>query len=327
MHLKINIVLLTMFFSYCNGGKVIGKIESSIVKTLSPNIKFKYVNLKDEKIFKTDVELLMEDNDFLKNKKIISISPGGYKGFYLLGVCNYIKKHYDLSNYVFTGASAGAWNSLLMTYKKDNSKLIYDILDSDLKYKSMQSLELALKYRILNLYSSEDFDLKSLFIGVTSIEKCKLETNIFSNFDNLEDAVDCCIASSNIPFVTGNFTTIYNNKLSFDGGFSQQPYLSIRKPELHIYPFMWKEDTRRLKRLDIIKDLFSRDVNAIRLFENGYQDSQYNKEFLDSIFRDDTDYKYVCNEDPITPIDSQGRKEIDDEKECKEIKMKVVLTT
>jgi hypothetical protein len=177
------------------------------------------------------------------------------------------------------------------------------------------------------LYSSEDFDLKSLFVGVTSIDKCKIETNIFSNFDNLEDALDCCIASSNIPFVTGNFTTKYNNKLSFDGGFSQQPYLSIRTPELHINPFMWKDDTRILKRFDIFKDLFSRDVNAIRLFENGYQDSHHNKEILDLIFRNDSEYKYACIEDPITPIDSQERNKIDHEKESKEFKMKLVLTT
>jgi len=62
--------------------------------------------------------------DFSKivgEKKIIAISPGGYHGFYMMGISNYIKENYDLSNYLFTGASAGAWNALFMTYKGDST--------------------------------------------------------------------------------------------------------------------------------------------------------------------------------------------------------------
>ena len=49
--------------------------------------------------------------------KIISISPGGFKGFYQLGISSYIKDNYYTENILFTGASAGAWVSLMMVYK------------------------------------------------------------------------------------------------------------------------------------------------------------------------------------------------------------------
>jgi len=80
-------------------------------------------------------------NNILSNKKIISISPGGLKGFYLLGVLTYIKQNYNLENYIFTGASAGSWVSLFMSYKKSNLDLINKIFDDDLmKIKSLKKV-------------------------------------------------------------------------------------------------------------------------------------------------------------------------------------------
>jgi predicted acylesterase/phospholipase RssA len=64
-----------------------------------------------------------------KNKKLISISPGGLKGFYEMGVLSYIKDNYDMEDYIFSGASAGAWNALFMCYKDDSKKFVYNLLD------------------------------------------------------------------------------------------------------------------------------------------------------------------------------------------------------
>ena len=51
------------------------------------------------------------------------------KGFYLFGISSYIKKNYKLDNYIFSGASAGAWNSLFMCFKKNPSELIHIIMN------------------------------------------------------------------------------------------------------------------------------------------------------------------------------------------------------
>ena len=86
-----------------------------------------------------------------------------------------------------------------------------------------------------------DFDLKRLFIGVTTVNNFKIQTNIFSDFNYLEDAIDCCIASSHIPLITGNLTNRYRKFYTFDGGFSKYPYLNITNSTLHVCPEMWFE--------------------------------------------------------------------------------------
>jgi len=69
------------------------------------------------------------NKEYFQNKKLITISPGGYKGVYMYGICSYIKENYNLSDYIFSGASAGAWNSLMMTCKKDISQFKKDIIN------------------------------------------------------------------------------------------------------------------------------------------------------------------------------------------------------
>jgi hypothetical protein len=110
-----------------------------------------------------------------------------------------------------------------------------------MKAKNIYEIEYMMKYKLLELCKEEDFDLRRLFIGVTSFKQFQPVTNIFSDFDHLEDAINCCIASSHIPLVTGGLTNRYHNMYTFDGGFSNYPYLSIKTPVLHVSPSMWKE--------------------------------------------------------------------------------------
>ena len=75
--------------------------------------KIKALNLKknlvlsnaNEYINENDIYKYMENNiDNYEKKKLIILSPGGINGFYMLGVCNYIKDNYNLTNYIFSGA-------------------------------------------------------------------------------------------------------------------------------------------------------------------------------------------------------------------------------
>ena len=245
-------------------------------------------------------EFYLKNNTFIQDKRLISISPGGYKGFYQMGICSFIKENYsnELRNYIFSGASAGAWNSLFMTFQKEHGTLVEKILDKNIKkQKNLQQTEYKLKELILSSYNDADFDLNRLFIGVTTInDNYKLQTNIFSDFDNLEDAVDCCIASSHIPFITGSFTNKYHNMNTYDGGFSSYPYLNVKKSVLHISPNIWNEDkTNRknipifLKNIDDYTTIFSRNkYDFNELYNKGFTNAQKNKEFLDSIFYEKT---------------------------------------
>lgn len=233
-----------------------------------------------------------ETDDFLKGKNLISISPGGYKGIYMLGVCVFIKDNFNLDNYIFSGASAGAWTALTMCYKKDILSLKAKVLEYSLnKSRSIYEMETVMKQQFLLHAKTEDFDLRRLFIGVTTLEKLRPKTSIFYGFETLEDAIDCCIASSHIPLITGGLTNKYKNLYTFDGGFSKYPYLNNMKPTLHVYPSIWKEKPghQGTGLFDITQytTLFSYNrMDPNELYVAGYNDSQKNyaylKYFLDS---------------------------------------------
>ena len=223
-----------------------------------------------------------------KDKKIISLSPGGYKGFYVLGICKFIKENYQLDNYVFSGASAGAWNSLMLCFKHDMNDIIKIILDSNLeKSSSIHEIEKSIKKIILNKYTADDFDLNRMYVGVTIIDKYKTNTTIYTGFENLEDALDSCIASSHIPLITGGLTYFYRNIMTFDGGFSKYPYLNTSKSVLHIHPNMWNHFSNTTGKFNITDytTLFSKSKYPFHeMIHNGYVDSKKNKDILDKVF-------------------------------------------
>ena len=228
------------------------------------------------------------------NKLIIS-TPGGLFGFYFMGVSSFIKENYDLSDYVFSGASAGAWNSLFLSLNSDSQPFLDELLDIDIKnIKSIRKLEEQMKCFLLENYCEKDFDLKKLYLGVTVFDKCEFQLSIYKDFISLDDAVDCCIASSHIPFITGGPFCIYRNKFSFDGGFSNYPYLNVLTPALIIERNIWnnEEEIEDKANVSVINcnfenlfDLTKIDMSIRELYETGYNDSMKNKEILDTIFK------------------------------------------
>lgn len=227
--------------------------------------------------------------------KLIITTPGGLFGFYFMGVSSFIKEHYDLSDYVFSGASAGAWNSLFLSLKENDKLFIDEILKTDIKnIKSILKLEKKMKSFILDNYDESMFDIDKLYLGVTVLEKSKLELCVYNDFVSLEDVVDCCIASSHIPFVTGGPFNIYRNKFSFDGGFYSYPYLNVSTPSLIIERDLWDKKNKTEATdarvavincsFDTLFNLNKLNFTLSELYERGYNDSMKNKGYLDNIF-------------------------------------------
>lgn len=288
--LKLNAML--------NKGKQIAENTTPETKqcVISSRNKTSYCN--------TDSKLFIENNDYYSNKKLITISPGGFKGFYLLGVLAFLKENYNLDEYIFSGASAGAWNCIFMCYKGNTKTLIYDLLDINIRRaKSISELQYFLKYKLLSSYKTDDFDLTKIFIGVTTFKNFFPNINIYSDFQDLEDAINCCMASSHIPLITGGVTNRYKEMFSFDGGFSTYPYLN-KERTLHVSPSMWDDIKnsknqhkclsansvkRNLKTLKKFGDFFSISKNnLLELFDNGHQDAKLHKSYFDSLFEPKT---------------------------------------
>ena len=284
-------IILFFYFSMYNGFRHFGtKIFRHNAKIKLHHSQYNIISNTNNKSYniKLDKDEYINQNEFIQNKKIISISPGGYKGVYMLGICIYIKDNFNLDEFIFSGASAGAWNSLMLCCKKDAHFFKTDIVDYSIKNsKTIFELEYLMKKKILEYYTTDDFELRKLFIGVTSLNGYYPETQIFSNFNNLEDAINCCIASSHIPLVTGGIINKYNNMFTFDGGFSKTPYLNISENVLHITPSMWNntQPTKRNSMRDFneFTTLFSKHkYNFTELYINGYHDAKKNHDYLKS---------------------------------------------
>jgi len=202
------------------------------------------------------------------------------------GVCKYIKTHYDLDNVVFSGASAGAWISLILTYK-GNPDDIYKVLFSSNVFgpTSISHVEELIRECLLANYTTNDFDLVRLYVGVTTFQHWSFEKVIYTNFDSLADAIDCCVASSHIPFLTGGIIHTYRNIVSFDGGFSHYPYLNDIAPTLHITPEIWNKNKTDAWKLENFTTLLSRDkYNFTENLNEGYRDTLENKHIIDLLF-------------------------------------------
>lgn len=243
-------------------------------------------------IIKSYKNIILNINSTNNEKKVITISPGGFRGFYMLGLCKYLKENYELEDYIFSGASAGAWNSLFLSLKENDDDFINYIFDIDYtNVKSLQLIEENVKKAVLNNYKTEDFRLNKVYVGTTVWKRFRFRTVIYNDFSDLEDAINCCIGSSHIPFVTGNLFYKYRNLLTFDGGFSKYPYVDGKYADVHITPSYW-EDRKKNKLSQPanlnIKDyttLFSKKEHDLKImYLQGYEDAKNNRHVLDSLF-------------------------------------------
>ena len=129
-------LILFFYFSMYNGFRHFGtKIFRHNAKIKLHHSQYNIISNTNNKSYniKLDKDEYINQNEFIQNKKIISISPGGYKGVYMLGICIYIKDNFNLDEFIFSGASAGAWNSLMLCCKKDVTFFKTDIVDYSIK--------------------------------------------------------------------------------------------------------------------------------------------------------------------------------------------------
>jgi len=222
------------------------------------------------------------------NNKFISINPGGIYGFYTLGISSYILKNYDTKKYNFIGASSGSWNALISTYKYDHHNFSTNLISQDFfdNVSSINDLQKNMGNYIIDNYKSEDFNLNKLNICISILENRKLKSHIVNNFTRIEDAIELCMLSSHLPFLTSDEPIKkYNNKIVFDGGLSKYPPENISiHYTISIDKFNNKNITSAL--CYIIKGNISREaINNFYL--DGYKDCQSNKKDIDKYFRDD----------------------------------------
>jgi hypothetical protein len=235
-----------------------------------------------------------------EDKKLITISPGGFKGFYMLGVTTYIKTFFEVEkDYIFSGASAGSWNALTMSYVGEPYTLyprirkILTEVNSVFKQRTILYTQKQLRAGMIEKFRDDEFDLQKLFIGVTTNTHpiwgqhiCfGHKTHIYTNFSNLDEAVHACMASSHIPFITGDHKYKYRDIDAYDGGFSKNPFLPT-EPYFKITPNIWGAENETYGLESFTTLFFKRKYDLIELFETGFLDSFENHDKLARIFKE-----------------------------------------
>ena len=205
------------------------------------------------------------------------ISPGGLRGFYTHGVCKFIKDNYGLSNYTFHGASAGAWNSLYMSVQPEKTEKFEKLIVSSVKKKTnekynLYTIQQKMRSQILRYFTIQDFNLDKMVIQTYEWNLLRLEKKNYQFFDNLDDTIKCCMASSHIPLLSGRVLYKYRGKFCIDGG---------------IYGFIEQKDTNDIV---LYPEMFNFDFtdkdkphnfDAYYLANCGYNDAKNNRELLD----------------------------------------------
>lgn len=258
---------------------------------------FILINIHIANCFKSTFSTIEQFNYRYRNHKIITISPGGVGGFYLLGIITYIKEHYYTDDFCLLGASAGAWNCLPMAYNKNINTITNDLLSSyvanesniddylcnydmsNTNINSIYKLQCNIKSLLINNYKNEDFNLDQINIATTIFTKNGCKQIIIGDLKSLNRAIDCCFASSHIPFITGRGLFKLDNIYLFDGGFKEFPHNSINT-YFDISLEMWG-----FKFNDYFNIEKYKKNGKLLLFKKGYYDTMKNRDTLYKYFK------------------------------------------
>ena len=214
--------------------------------------------------------------------KYIYLAPAGFSMPYNLGICQFIKEHYDLNNYKFIGSSAGAWLSIFLAsdmYLSDDLLISYS--------KNFENVGILHKWNNICPFLIEEFPKyindksfvknKKIEISISQYHNKTITNELLTDYNNLNELLTLCALSSYIPVLSGLNIPKRNNLISFDGYFSE-PNFDNKKIKLKICNSMFD---RKFTFSDVIG---KSKINVNELIDLGYYDCILNKEKLDNIF-------------------------------------------
>jgi hypothetical protein len=210
----------------------------------------------------------------------IIYNTGGYYGFYQLGICHYIKNNFKYNDKTSLGISAGSWLTLFMNLDKKHTNKFLLLIFKSLK----QNTPI---HKLPNIFKNciepyiQHISTKNLNILVTDVSELKYK--IHNKFLSVNDAVNCCTASSFVPFVTyKELFYFYNHRLVLDGGVFKKIYMnSIDTDKSLIIKF---EMFGRFKQFKLFKSFRRPKYSLYELYLLGYNDASKNHAYLQKYF-------------------------------------------
>ena len=208
----------------------------------------------------------------------IIYNPGGYYGFYLMGIGHYIINNFDISNKKTVGISAGSWLAVFMNLNKQDASLFIKKLFKKFHYTyPIHKIPNLLKETLYDI-NKENINISNINIMVSNMNDFTLD--VHNNFISLNDLINCCMASSFIPFITyKDIFYFYKNKLSVDGCLFKKIYLKSVNPNKTL---VIKFDMfGRFKKNKIYKSIINPRRSLYDLYILGYSDAIKNHSYFE----------------------------------------------
>ncbi len=207
----------------------------------------------------------------------ILLSPGGFKGIYMIGICHYVKNHFPVRDKSIAGFSCGSFNALFMRLNPRLDHVFLRHMFAMDKNASIHKILTDTVHTVRDHFVYEDFDLRQTHIGVTTLKGIEL----YRDFSCMSDLLACCKSSSFIPFVTQREGLLfYKNKMTFDGGVYYKRIKKNKKKEtLLITSSMFGRYMEHL-----LIGLRRPKCSYYQLYLNGYRDAQKHHAFFEPYF-------------------------------------------
>jgi predicted acylesterase/phospholipase RssA len=221
----------------------------------------------------------------LRNGHRVEIAFGGCGGMYhyLLGVASVLQKHFDLSNVVFSGTSAGCFPAFCLAAGYDVQELFVRWNLPFLKDVRQSYTGGLLRWNNIvrrHTYEWLPQDVSvlhdRLYVWVTEVVDSVFRPSTFrpmlcSRWENREDLLNCLMASAHVPFLEPQLklTQTFRGRRCIDGGASTHDVFAVGKEESSILlvPSRW-----RRMRLNWWY-CYSSETWAQQLFDWGKQDA------------------------------------------------------
>jgi len=225
----------------------------------------------------------LKKNVSIDFKPDIIISPGGYNGFYQLGVCHYIKNNFEFSTKKILGFSSGSWAGLFMSlHNKHSNECIKNIFKQIDKCCPLPNMP-GIFQNAIDKYNYSDFNIDKLHIGVTNVHSTTIE--IHNQFLTIKDCTDCCIGSSFVPYVTyKDLFYFYKHKCVVDGGVYYKKYCDqIDENKILVINYkIFRPHFNKSKKLFVNFRKPKRSLYQLYLL--GYKNAQLNHDYLQRYF-------------------------------------------
>ncbi len=217
----------------------------------------------------------MKHHDF---KPDIIVAPCGLYGLYNMGICHYIRNHFDIKDKKIAGLSSGSFNAIFLCLdNKSARRMLKETFRLNNKYSNnIKKYAESIIVSMNSHFKVDDIKNKNLYVGMSHPN----DLVFYHDFKTMEQLMKCCMGSSFIPGITySNLIHFYNNRYSLDGAVwyvHYKKYIDTDKT-LIISPRLFK----RYGRKNIIyESVFKKNFNLYQMYLSGYHDARKNHSYF-----------------------------------------------